>query len=298
MLEFDFDLIRRKEYKHTEEKKYVSLLTLSMIGGAIIANAGMVIIGSLLGLDYVAVFFIAFYMGFILDVPAINFSQILKPVLAESLEKGDMDNVKKLYQKSAVVQTMLSGFLFLLIYANINEIFAIMPNGNLYVEGKWVVIIISIGYVLKNISGCHFDILIMSKFYRLSVGVTVIMAILTIASFYLFTYYFGFIGAAYAAALTTVLHSFLVVAIVYNLYKITPLNGKNFQLIFTIIAFAIAVFFLPQLSNPIISMIYKSVLLSVIFLPTVYLLKISDDMNEQVISILVKLKDVLTHHKK
>jgi O-antigen/teichoic acid export membrane protein len=288
MLYFDFSLIKKKEYTHENEKNYVSLLTLSMIGGAVISNAGMVIIGSVLGLDYVAVFFIAFYMGFILDVPAVNFSQILKPVLAESLEKGDAENVKKLYQKSAVVQTMMSGFLFLLISANINEIFAIMPNGHLYQEGKWVVIIISLGYVLKNLSGCHFDILIMSKYYRLSVGVTVLMAMLTVVSFYAFTSYFGFIGAAYAAALTTVVHSFLVVAIVYGLFKLLPVNFKNIQLIVILAFMSVAVFFLPALQNPFLSVAYKSVLISAIYLPTVYFLKISEDVNEQVKSMLGK----------
>lgn len=288
MLEFDFNFIKKREFKHTEEKKYVGILTLSMIGAAIISNVGMVIIGALLGLDYVAVFFIAFYMGFILDVPAINFSQILKPVLAESLEKGDMDNVKKLYQKSAVVQTMISGFLLLLIFANINEIFAIMPNGDLYLEGKWVVIIIGIGYLIKNLSGCHFDILIMSKYYRLSVGVTFAMALLTIGLFYFLTNYFGFIGAAYAAALTTVLHSILVVFIVYGLFKISPINSKNIQLISLLTFLAIVVYFLPLLENVFFSVFYKSMLISAMFLPTVFFLKISEDMNEQITTLLTK----------
>lgn len=285
MLEFDFSLVKSKTFAHAEEKKYVSLLTLSMIGGAVIANAGMVIIGSVLGLDYVAVFFIAFYMGFILDVPAINFSQILKPVLAESLEKDDMENVGKLYNKSAVVQTMLSGFLFLLIFANVNEIFAIMPNGHLYEEGKWVVIIISLGYVLKNLSGCHFDILIMSKYYRLSVGVTVLMAVVTIAAFYLFTSYFGFIGAAYAAALSTVLHSFMVVVLVYGLFRLVPLNFKSLQLIAILLILLIPAYFLPELNNAIVSASYKSMVLVLLFFPTVYFMKISDDMNEQILSL-------------
>jgi O-antigen/teichoic acid export membrane protein len=288
-LKFDLHRMRAGNFTFTEEFNYVKLLTFSMVGASVIANTGMMMIGAMLGLEWVAVFFIAFYMGYILEVPALNFSQLFKPVISESLEKGDIQNVKNLYQKSAVVQTLISGFLFLLICANLNEIFAIMPNGHLFVEGKWVVVIISLGYLLKNLAGCHFDVLIMSKYYRLSVGVTVVMAVLTIISFYFFTRYFGFMGAAYASALTTVIHSALVVTIVYGLFRIMPLNKKNLMLIFILAVMTVVAFFLPELSNPFVSAFYKSTLITMVFLPLVYMLKISEDVNEQMRLVVKKL---------
>jgi len=281
MLEFDPKYFVPNNFIHNEEKHYLGLLTLSTIGDSFISNIGVVIIGSLLGLDYAAVFFIAYYMGYILEVPATNFSLILKPVLAESLAKGDRNNIKKLYKKSSLIQTIISGFLFVLLNANINEIFTIMPNGSNFAEGKWVVIIISLSFVIKNIAGCSTDILIMSKFYRLSVVVTVIMAILTFLLFILLTNYFGFMGAAYASVSSILLNSFLVTGLVYKLFKILPSDKQTIHLITIIFVLFSISLFLPSLSNPYYSIAYKSIVLTGIYLPVIILFKISDDFNNQ-----------------
>lgn len=286
MLEFDYKHFITSKIAHDEEKHYVGMLTLSTISDSLISNIGVVIIGTMLGLEYAAIFFIAYYMGYILEVPATNFSLILKPVLADSLEKGDDQNVLKLYKKSSLLQTIISGFLFILLFANINEIFSIMPNGANFVEGKWVVIIISLGFVIKNMAGCHFDILTMSKHYRYSVAVTIIMAILTCVSFILSINFFGFLGAAIASVTTIILHSLFVVIIVYSLLKILPVDKQTLQLGMVLLLIFILSIFLPSLQNSYLSILYKSSLLVCIYLPVIYILGISEDINQQIKRIL------------
>lgn len=273
----------------TEEIEYSSFITLYMFGITIIANIGMVFISAILGLEEAAIFFIAYYMGFILEVPANNFSLILKPVIATSLKNNDLNNVSKLYKKSAIVQTIISGLILILFSANINEIFSIMPNGNEYSDGKIVVLIIALAYTLKNIGGCHFDILIMSEYYKKIVALTIIISVATILLFYMLIINFGLLGAAWATFITIVSYSAIAVLIIYQLYKISPLDTKMFKLVVFILLFLLLSFALPALTNPFFSLIYKGSLIIVVYTFVIYALNLSEDINLQLKQMLHKI---------
>lgn len=264
-------------------------MSLSTLGTSIISHVGMIMVSSMLGLELAGIFFIAFYMGFILDVPATNFSAILRPVLAESLALNDMQNVDNLYKKSAIVQLILSGFLFMLLVFNIDQIFTLMPNGQTYIEGKMVVLIVGAGYVLKNMAGCHFDIMIMSKYYRFSVVVTILLSFFTIGFYYFFINLFGLPGAAYAAATTTALNAFIFVVFIYAFYKVLPFSKKTILLISIFGFISCIAYLLPTFQNAFISIAIKTSIISIIFLNLIYFLKVSLDINNIVDKFLVKL---------
>ena len=74
----------KNEISYSEEIKYIRWTSIYMIGVAVTSNIGMIMTGSLLGLDAVAIFFIRYYLGYVLEIPAINFSFIMKPILSVS----------------------------------------------------------------------------------------------------------------------------------------------------------------------------------------------------------------------
>lgn len=276
----NISLKANSKFDFSEQKSYALFMSLSTIGTSIISHVGMLIVSSLLGLEMAGIFFIAFYMGFILDVPATNFSAILRPVLAQSLTMGDLKNVAKLYKKSAIIQFILSGFLYLLVAFNIDEIFSLMPNGNNYLAGKDIVLIIGAGYVLKNMAGCHFDILIMSKKYKYSVFITVLTSIITILLYYFFINEFALKGAAYASALTTALNTIFFVVSVYIFYKISPFSLEVLKLVLIFLILLIVNYFVPEINNSFISIFINSIIITTIFLLLIFTFKISEDVNQ------------------
>lgn len=273
-------LFTTNNFDFSEQKSYAFFMSISTLGTSIISHVGMIIVSSMLGLELAGIFFIAFYMGFILDVPATNFSAILRPVLANSLALDDLDNVHKLYKKSSIVQFLISGFLLLLLTVSIDQIFQIMPNGDIYNEGKFVVLIVALGYVLKNLAGCHFDIMIMSKYYRFSVFITLGMSLFTILFYYLFINHFGLIGAAIAAATTTTINAMIFSVFIFSFYKIAPFSIKTVWLILIFLVVGTVSYFLPEMSNPFLSIIIKSSILLIIFLILIYIFKISEDVSQ------------------
>jgi O-antigen/teichoic acid export membrane protein len=184
----------------------------------------------------------------------------------------------------------VSGILLILLSANIEEIFIIMPNGNEYIEGKWVVLIIGLGLVIKSFMGCNFDILTMSKHYKQSVIVTACMSIATIGIYYAFTIAGGINGAAIAALITTITYSIITSVIIFKHYNIIPFNNKTLPLLIVLLLTYLLSTYLPSFENPYFSIILKSILIFTIYIIAVYYFKISSDINEHIRSVFAKFK--------
>lgn len=273
---FSIKDFKNNRYDFSEQKSYTMFMSLSTISGSIITYVGTVMVSSLLGLEYAGIYFIAFYMGFILDVPASNFSAILRPVISSSIAKDDYSNILNLYQKSSIVQLLFSSFLYLLLFANINEIFFLMPNGETFVEGKAVVLIVGAGYLIKNLFGCHFDILIMSKYFKLSVVISVLLSIVTLIMYYYFINFMGLMGAAITAIATLLAKAIITAAIIKKSkqFGFHPFTKKTFYLVGLILFILILLWFFPVVKVPILSIIIKSSLIFILFVPFVLIFKI------------------------
>ena len=62
-------------------------------------------------------------------------------------------------------QLLIGGFLFILIWGNVNNIFQIMPHGEIYQKGKYVIFLIGISKVFDAATGINAAILSYSKYY-------------------------------------------------------------------------------------------------------------------------------------
>ena len=270
----------KNEISYSEEIKYIRWTSIYMIGVAVTSNIGMIMTGSLLGLDAVAIFFIGYYLGYVLEIPAINFSFIMKPILSVSFMNDDLPNIEKLYKKSSVIQTLVSGLLFIVILTNLNSFFQIMPNGLEFVDAWWVATIIGGAIVIRNLSGCQLDILLMSSNYRFAVIIVGLSAIISFLLYYVLIQRFELIGAAIATAISFLLQSLVIGIAVYKFYKITPFQFSTIITLLVILLCLSIGLLLPDLLNPYFSILYKSVFISFIYIFFGYYMKLSLDIND------------------
>ncbi|MDR3268851.1 MAG: hypothetical protein LBT83_07280 [Tannerella sp.] len=81
-------------------------------------------------------------MAVIIDLPYRSISDISSPLAASALKEVDLITANDLYRKVALHQFMAGSCIFLLMWINIDNIFAIMPNGHIYQAGKRVVFLL------------------------------------------------------------------------------------------------------------------------------------------------------------
>ena len=69
------------------------------------------------------------------------------------IEADNISKVDQLYKKSSLYLFVFGSIFFLLIVWNLDDIFALMPKGDIFAAGKWVVVIIGAGKLIDMIFG-------------------------------------------------------------------------------------------------------------------------------------------------
>ena len=87
------------------------------------------------------------------------------PMVADAWKRRDMPLLGELYSRSSLVQTLISGFLFLLMWMSMDDLFTILPSE--YAGGVQVAWIIGMAYLLNGMMGLSMSLLSMSRSYRL-----------------------------------------------------------------------------------------------------------------------------------
>ena len=259
---------------------YTLFLLLSALSGNILMQLDLFMVSSQLGLDYAGIFTIALYMGAVVDIPSRSITAISSPVAAKALKEGDMETANQLYKKVSIHQLVAGGCIFLLIWINIENIFAIIPNGDVYITGKWVVLFIALARLLNVTFNFGVVLISYSKYYYWGLFFTVFITFTGIIANLLLIPKLGITGAAIATLITYILLIAVQQWIVLVKIKGNPFSAGIIKfLILILILFGIN-FLLPHWSsNALIDGIYRSTIIGLITLVSLYKLKISDEIS-------------------
>jgi O-antigen/teichoic acid export membrane protein len=248
-------------------------------------------ITSHLGLDFTGVFSIAFFMGVVVDIPSRSISAISQPIAAQSMKEGDLQAANQLYKKVSLHQLIAGGLIFLLIWINIDNIFAIIPNGHLYVAGKWVVFFIALSRLIIVTFNFGGVLVAYSKYYYWGLFFAVFITITGIITNNLLIPKLGITGAAIATLITTILLIVVQQWIVFAKIKGNPFSKGTLKILMLILILYGINFLLPHWSSyPLIDGIYRTIAIGIIALISVYKLKISEEINSTAKQFLLKIR--------
>ena len=96
----------------------------------IVTRLDMMMIGSMLDLEQVAFYTVAFFIGNAIKVPGKSIISISIPLVAKAWEKQDFKQIQTLYSKSSINQLIIGGVFFLCIWINIDEVFSLLQKCN------------------------------------------------------------------------------------------------------------------------------------------------------------------------
>lgn len=123
------------------------------------------------------------------------------PLLAEAWKRNDRDTIAMLYRRSSLLQLLVSGFLFVLIWTGSTDLFELLPAE--YGAAAPVVIVIALAYLLTSAIGLSVGI-IMSRAYLLDAWSSWAMLIINAVANFVLIRSMGIIGAAYATLISLV----------------------------------------------------------------------------------------------
>lgn len=256
--------------------KYSSLIILAGSIAAILLDVDKFMIGQYRAIENVAFYNVAVFIAMVIIVPSRAMHQITYPMTAKLLNEKNMKDLAILYKKSSITLYITGGLIFLLIIVNINELYKIIPEQ--YSGGLTVVLLISLAKLSENIIGNNNSIIFNSNYYRMILFFGVILAIITILLNMLFIPMLGITGAAIATLIAFLVYNCLKIYFVWSKFKIHPFSKSTLYTTLTIISLSLIFYFWEFGFHPVINIILKSSLISILFIFIVIKFNFSNDI--------------------
>ncbi len=243
---------------------------------------------------YIGVYGISFFIASVIEVPIKIIGQLLYPEMAKAITDKEYGKLDKMYKQSSIIFTIVGIYVFFIIWYNLDSLFKIIPNGEVYSKGKLVVLFIGLSKIFDMFFGFSHGILVSTKYYRLSLFLVPWLIMLTIVSNYFLIPLYGIIGAALATSVSVYLYSLTRYLLVYFLLKMNSLTWKHFQL-FIIIAILIAFLEAKPIlfNNFFLEIVFNTIFISIIFIGLLFKVKISEDLNSFIILFFKKIKSYI-----
>ena len=191
-------------------KKMMNYGLYSLLGAGgtqIVLQIDSVMVSGEISLDANGIYSIAFFMGLVIEMPKRSITQVVTPLIAQASDKADKEAIRLLYRQSSINQFILGGLLLVGIWANLDNLYSFIPNGEIYATGMGVVLFIGLGKLSDMLFGVNGEIIVMSKYYRFNVVAVGLLALLTIGLNLLLIPEYGIEGAAMASFIPRALRS-------------------------------------------------------------------------------------------
>ena len=276
------------------KKEIIDVALFSIIGGVgsmIVFNIDKIVVNQMLDLRNTGVYTIAFYFGTLVIIPSRPLLKISGTLIADAWHRNDIDQIRNIYYKSCINQFIIGGFLFLGIWANIDNILAIL--GEDYLQSKWVIFFIGLGYLFDMLTGANAQVIAFSKYYRVALLFIVILIALVISLLSALIPVWGITGAAVAIAGALFLNNIMRYFFLYKKYKLQPFNSK----FIVIIVFYISVFLLTRMipqKELVTDLILRSVLIILFTVSFFWFVPLSEDITSIKNALVLYLKKLLS----
>ena len=289
----------RPGFRYVDETLKKNMISVAVFGimasfsGVLVMSIDVIMIERFFDLSKAGVYTISFFFGTLILVPMRTMGKIGSVVIAEAWKNDDRATISNIYTRSSLTLTIMGLLLFIGIWGNIENVFHLV--GDKFTEGRYVILFISLANLADVVMGMSSHIIINSHLYRWQTYLLVFFAALIIVTNLLLIPIFGIVGAAIASFLSKVLFNAVKFWFIRHHFGFQPLSFRHLWLgVIALGAWYLSTL-LPALPNYIIDIVVRSALLTALFVIPVYLLKISEDVNEKVES---GLKGILHFLKK
>lgn len=282
---------------------YTLFLIATSLAGNLIPVLNTFFVSGKLGLAVAGINTIAVYIASIVEIPYRSLAAISRPHISQGMKDNNMQEVNNMTKNVSLHQFMASMFIFFIIWINIDLVYALIPNGNVYDEAKFVVLILSAVKIINTSLNVGATVLSYSKYYYYSLLFTVILTVTAIYMNIKLIPIWGMEGAALASLVSYIVYYIFLLTFVNWKIKVSPLSMKELYTVIIILSlFAIDWLLQTYMSKHLISMfdveligkildsVVRTSVLSVLGIVIIYKSKISKQVNDIIDKFLSMLK--------
>ena len=240
-------------------------------------NLDSLMLAEIVGLAAVGIYTTAYYISAMILIPWRAIARITIPLVAEHLKNGDMVAMEKLYKRTALINTLLGVFLFMLLMANLHNMERIMPPA--YVN-FWVIFICGATRIVELVTGLNGYILQVSRFYKWdTIFNTLGAVIMFLMNLWLIPKY-GVVGAAFSSGFFMCTNNFIRVWFVWHKMKIQPFTRNTFILMGMGTGLYFLQMLLPDLGNLWLDGTVRCLGMILVFVGITFVFRLVPDANQ------------------
>ena len=233
----------------TKVLKYAGFLMLSTISGNVIQQMDIFMLSGVKGLYSAGIYAIVVYMAEIVNMPSRNITPISTPLAAEAMKEGNVTKAQELYKQVSIHQMLASTVLLLIVWINLDNIFAVIPNGEKFAEGRWAVLFLGLSKVVYGTLNFGNTLISFSKYYYWTLFFTFILMGISIATNLYFIPIFGLSGAALASLITVLLSYAYQQYIVQVKIKTNPFTWAHLRIVIILCTLFALNFLIPSFAG-------------------------------------------------
>lgn len=271
---------------------YTLFLVTSALVSSVMPTLSSFFISAKMGLMFTGIYAIANYIATMVDIPSRSLNAIVQPRIAVALRATppDLSTATRLYQQVSLNQLLVGMVILILIWINIDLFFDLLPNGEQYAAGKWVVLILSVSRLLGSAFSIGGSALSYTRWYYTSLIFTLI---LMVSSIFLNNYLIpicGIEGGAWATLGSNVFYYILLLLYVKWRVGTYPFSRGQLKVLAVgllmvvlnyLLVFVVGKFIPePSLAVRIVEAVVRTGIVSVVGLLVVYYWNVSADVNE------------------
>lgn len=256
---------------------YSSFIILSGSVANILIDIDKTMLNQYLDLKQIAYYTVAGFIATVIAVPSRAMHQITYPITAKLMIENKHDELNDLYKKTSITLQVVGGLVYIGLLVNINQIYLLLPEN--YRGGVFVFFIIGLSKYFDLILGNNNSIIFNSKYYRAVLFLGLLLGLLAVTLNMIFIPKYGIDGAAIATLISITLYSIAKLLFVVLKMKLYPFTIKTiYALAIGLICF-FGFYYWDFPFHPIINIMLKSVLVSLVYVGIVYKANLSEDIN-------------------
>lgn len=261
---------------------YTSWLLIGGAGSIISDKIDGIMLASMASLTATGIYSIAFFIGTIIEMPKRSLGNIASPLVAKAWKDNNLSKIDELYKKSALHQLLIGGWIFIAVWINIDLVFALMPKGEIFIQGKLVVLLISAARLIDMATGIHGDIILSSKYYRFNLISILFLAVISFSTNYYMIPRFGLNGAAAGTLISLGLFILLKMLFLQAKTGLQPFTSNWVKSALLVICVLLLTYWLPLFQGGVIAqlinIIYRSLFVTLLLGYGMIRLRLSDEI--------------------
>jgi O-antigen/teichoic acid export membrane protein len=268
--------------------EYTFYIILSGSVANLLLDGDKIMLNQYMDIGNIAFYSVATYIALVISVPSRAMHQIVYPITAKLMHENKHDELNDLYKKTSVNLQIVGGYVMLCIFVNIDQLYEMLPDD--YAGGIWIVFIIGLSKYFDLILGNNNAIIFNSKYYRMVLFLGLMLVFFTIVLNMVFIPLYGITGSAIATLLSITIYSVAKLMFVVKRMHLYPFTIQTvYSIIITAILFGLFYFWKFPF-HPILGIVLKSILVTVLYLYVNYRFSISKEINQVLNSLFKKLK--------